>query len=94
MDAGSLVSLITGGAGAVAVLAVFLGLILSDKLHTSGEFRRMEQALQLEKEAHAETTRALAAAAERADAAVRASQLIADAFSGRRHASTQSQGES
>ena len=93
MDAGSVVSLISGGAGAIAILTLFLTLILSDKLHTDGEFRRMEQALQLEKEARAEATRALTAASERADAAVRASQLIADAFSGRGHASTQTPGE-
>lgn len=93
MDAGSVVSLISGGAGAIAVLTLFLTLILADKLHTDGEFHRMEQALQLEKQAHSETTRALIAAGERADAAVRASQLIADAFSGRSHASTQTTDE-
>jgi hypothetical protein len=76
-----LIGIITGSTGVVGVLAIFITLILSGKLHTEGEFDRVAKALELEKEAHAETTRALAAASERADAAVRASELIAEAFS-------------
>lgn len=80
MDAGSLTSLITGGIGALGVLGIFLALILSDKLHTDGEFRRMAAANARKDETIAELTRAVDAAAERAGAAVRASELIADAF--------------
>jgi hypothetical protein len=77
----SLTSLLTGGISAMAVMAIFLTLILSGKLHTSGEFDRTEGALTAEKQAHAETRKALTEAAARGDAAVRASELIADAFS-------------
>ena len=61
----------------------FLTLLLAGKLHTDDEFSRMSDALDKEKEAHEETRRALSLAGERADAAVKASELIADAFSAR-----------
>jgi hypothetical protein len=76
----NLQSIITGGTGAIVVMVVWLTMILSDKLHTDGEFSRVAEALQLEKTAHTETRKALEAAADRADAAVRSSELIADAF--------------
>jgi hypothetical protein len=88
VSAESLLQLLTGGAGAVAVLGIFLGLIVAGKLHTDEEMKRADQlaelrseALKTEQAAHAETRRALADAAARADAAVRASEMIADAFS-------------
>jgi hypothetical protein len=62
-------------------MTVFLTLILSGKLHTAAEFDRTDAALEREKQAHAETRKALTEAAARGDAAVRASELIADAFS-------------
>jgi hypothetical protein len=77
----SLTSLLTGGISAMAVMAIFLTLILSGRLHTAGEFDRTDAALEREKQAHDETRKALTEAAGRADAAVRASELIADAFS-------------
>jgi hypothetical protein len=61
-------------------MAVFLTLILSGKLHTDGEFSDKASALQKETDAHAETRRALEVAMERADSAVRATTLIADAL--------------
>lgn len=64
----------------MTVMVIFLTLILSGRLHTDAEFRRTEAALDKEKEAHDETRRALTAASERADAAIRASEVIADAF--------------
>lgn len=81
MSVESIASLIGGGTGATAVLVIFLTLLLAGKLHTDDEFSRMSDALDKEKEAHEETRRALALAGERADAAVKASELIADAFS-------------
>ncbi len=81
MDTSSLLSLITGGAGAVTILVVFLSLILSDKLHTDGEFQRLTQAAERKDQTIAELTKALDAASARGDAAVRASELIAGAFS-------------
>jgi hypothetical protein len=77
----SLTSLLTGGVSAMAVMAIFLTLILAGKLHTDGEFQREAQALDREKSAHEETRRALTEASARAETAVRASELIADAFS-------------
>jgi len=85
VDVNSLLSLVTGGAGAVTVLVIFLTLILSDKLHTDGEFQRLVEADVRKDETIEELTKALEAASERGDAAVRASELIASAFtSGRR----------
>jgi hypothetical protein len=78
----SLTSLLTGGISAMAVMAIFLTLILTGKLHTDGEFDRVSGALEQEKQAHTETRKALAEAAQRADAAVRASELIANAMTG------------
>ena len=80
MNIESLTSLITGGLGAVAVMAIFLTLILAGKLHTEPEFQRLETALDQEQAAHDETRRALTAASERADAAVQASELVVRAF--------------
>ena len=81
MSVESLTSLLTGGVSAMAVMAIFLALILSGKLHTDSEFGREAAALDREKLAHDETRRALAEASARADAAVRAAELMADAFS-------------
>ena len=81
MSVESLTSLLTGGISAVAVLGIFLALILADKLHTDAEFKREMEALDREKMAHAETRKALAEAAARADAAVRATEIIARALS-------------
>jgi hypothetical protein len=80
----SLTSLLTGGVSAMAVMAIFLTLILTGKLHTDGEFDREATALDREKAAHEETRKALAEASARADAAVRASEMIAGAFAAAR----------
>lgn len=68
----------------MGVLGIWLTLMVSGKLHSDDEFQRESAALEREKIAHDETRRALAAASERADAAVRASSLIADAFGARK----------
>lgn len=80
MSPEQLIGLITGSTGVVGVLTIFITLIMVGKLHTDGEFERVLNALEKEREAHKETERALEAASERADAAVRASEVIADAF--------------
>jgi hypothetical protein len=85
MTIDNLQSIITGGSGAIVVVVIWLTMIMSDKLHTDAEFRREAAALEKEKAAHDETRKALAEAAARADAAVRASELIADAFSSAGH---------
>jgi Tfp pilus assembly protein PilN len=76
----SLTSILTGGVSAMAVMGIFLTLILTGKLHTDGEFQREAAALDREKQGHDQTRQALAEAAARADTAVRAAQMIADAF--------------
>lgn len=80
MSVESLTSLLTGGISAIAVMAIFLTLILTGRLHTESEFERAIGALDKEKTAHEETRRALTEAGARADAAVRASEMIAAAF--------------
>lgn len=77
---GAVLPYITGAGGASAIALVWIGLFLSDKLHTDGEFRREAAALEQEKAAHGETRKALSEASARADVAVRASEMIADAF--------------
>ncbi len=80
MSAEGWVSLITGGAGAVTVLVTWLLCLLSGKIHTDSEFDREVQRGDLLQRALNEKDEALKAANERATAAVRASELIADAF--------------
>lgn len=81
MSAESIVSLITGGASGLGVLVIVFALVLGDKLHTDSEFRRVLDANEKKDQTIAELTKAVDAASARADAAVRASELIADAFS-------------
>lgn len=80
VSAESIVGLISGGSGALGVMVIWMILILSGKLHTDGEFSREAAALDREKTAHEETRRALSAANARADAAVQASTIIANAI--------------
>lgn len=74
------VSLLTGGVGAVATLVFFLSLILRGNLHTDGEFDRECAAHSRTQKALDDMTKAKEVADERADAAVRASSLVAEAF--------------
>ena len=91
MSAESIVGLISGGSGALGVMVIWMSLLLSGKLHTNSEVERLEKeldrevtALDRERAAHEETRRALAAADDRADAAVKASSIIADSLSAAR----------
>jgi hypothetical protein len=93
VSADSLVSLITGGLGALGVMGIWLALMVGGRIHTDSEFQREAQALEREKAAHDETRRALAAAAERADTSVRAASLIADALTGAHHREHAGSGE-
>jgi hypothetical protein len=74
------VSLITGGVGAVTVLAIFLSLILAGKLHTEGEFNREVRAHDKTRKALEDMTKSFEAASQRVDAAVRVSELVTEAF--------------
>lgn len=76
----SILSLVTGGAGALVVLALVSFAFYAAKLHSDAEFQREVRRGDLLQAAVAEKDKALEAANARADAAVRASELIADAF--------------
>lgn len=90
----SVETLLTGGVGAITVLVFFLALILNGKLHTDGEFdREVARGDRLEK-ALADMTKAKEVSDERADAAVRASSLIAEAFSSARDRRRDTRGHS
>lgn len=80
--------LFTGGVGATTVLVSWLLSLLTGRMHTDAEFEREVKAREaaerradvLERTVQ-EKDRALIEATSRADAAVRASEVIADAFS-------------
>lgn len=79
----SLVGLISGSGGALGVILVWLTLILAGKEHTNSEFERERERGDKLEEANEELQRALTAANARAEAAVRATEVIADAFRSR-----------
>lgn len=90
MGADQIVTLITGGAGGLAVAVIFLVLFTSGKIHSDAEFAREvergdreAEARQRLEEALLARGSALAEANARADAAVRSSELIASALLGR-----------
>lgn len=76
----SLLNLITGTAGALVVLALVAWAFYTGKLHSDKEFQREVRRGDTLQAAAAEKDKAITEAAARADAAVRASELIADAF--------------
>lgn len=83
----SILNLITGAAGGLVVLALVAWAFYAGKLHSDSEFQReVERRSEVERRADLleqtvkEKDKALDAAGGRADAAVRASELIADAF--------------
>jgi len=69
-----------------AALAV-LGLwwFATGKLHSDAEYRQVRHDLETERAAHEQTRAALAIASARADAGVRAAELVASAVEGARH---------
>lgn len=80
MSADSIINLISGGTGALGAVVIFLALILASKLHTDQEFQReVNRGDKLEANI-AEKDRTIVAMSERADAAVKASEVIANAF--------------
>ena len=76
----SYLALIQGGAGAIVVLALVAYFFFTGKLHSDSEFKREIAHRELLEATIAEKNEALKTAGDRADAAVRASELIADAF--------------
>jgi hypothetical protein len=93
-----LTSLIGGGTGALGVAAFFITMIVTGHLHTDAEMRRaddlirradevnqkQEAALERQRDALAETRRALAEASARADASIRATEVVASAMTSAR----------
>lgn len=76
----SVLALVQGGAGALIVLALVAYAFYSGKLHSDREFEREAKRADTLEAAMAEKDKALQEASARADAAVRASELIAGAF--------------
>lgn len=70
-----------------AALAL-IGLVMfaTGRLHSSAELDRAREDLETERKAHEQTRAALALANARADAGVRAAELVATAVEGARHA--------
>ena len=68
-----------------AVALIGLWMFTTGKLHSSAELDRAIADLDTERKAHNETRAALAIAGARADAGVRAAELVASAVEGARH---------
>jgi hypothetical protein len=68
-----------------AVALIGLWMFATGKLHSSAELDRAVAELDTERKAHNETRAALAIASARADAGVRAAELVASAVEGARH---------
>ena len=69
-----------------AALAIIgLWLFATGRLHSSDEMNRAITDLETERAAHEQTRAALAIASARADAGVRAAELVAQAVEGARH---------
>ena len=83
------ISLVTGGAGALVVMAAGLYQFSRNKLHSDGEFQRVVRALETEQEAHARTRETLAVANARADAGLKPAELIAAVISSQQRSISQ-----
>lgn len=68
-----------------ALALVGLWMFATGKLHSSAELKRVVGDLETERAAHDKTREALAIASARADAGVRAAELVASAVEGARH---------
>jgi hypothetical protein len=68
-----------------ALALVGLYLFATGRIHSDAELKHAYQELETERAAHEQTRAALAIAAARADAGVRAAELVASAVEGARH---------
>ncbi len=68
-----------------ALALVGLWAFATGRLHSSAEMNRVVEERETERKAHNETRAALAIASARADAGVRAAELVAGAIEGARH---------
>lgn len=85
LDAGTIQFLIDQ-APTAALALVFLYLFASGKIHSDAEHAQLRQDYETEKAAHELTRQAYALASARADAGVRAAELVAASLEGARHA--------
>lgn len=85
MDAGTIQTLISQ-APTAALALVFLYLFATGKIHSDAEHSRLRADYDAEKTAHEQTRTALALASARADAGIRAAELVAASLEGARHA--------
>lgn len=79
------VQLLVNQAPTAALALVGLWLFATGRLHSSAEMDRAVKDLETERAAHEQTRAALAIANARADAGVRAAELVASAVEGARH---------
>lgn len=77
--------LLISQAPAAALALVMLWLFVNGKLHAASELERAVKDLDTERSAHEQTRTALALASARADAGIRAAELVASAVEGARH---------
>ena len=80
------VAFLVNQAPTAALALVGLWAFAAGKLHSSAEMNRAVKDLETERAAHEQTRAALAVANARADAGVRAAELVASAVEGARHA--------
>lgn len=85
MDAGTVQFLISQ-APTAALALVFLYLFATGKVHSDAEYDQLRKDYETEKAAHEQTRAAYALASARADAGVRAAELVAASLEGARHA--------
>lgn len=71
-----------------ALALIGLWLFGTGRLHSDNELRQLRRDYDTERQAHDQTRAALAAANARADAGVRAAELVASAVEGARHGSS------
>jgi len=81
------VQFLVNQAPTAALALIGLVMFATGKLHSSAELDRAVADLDTERQAHNQTRAALAIANARADAGVRAAELVASAVEGARHGS-------
>jgi hypothetical protein len=78
------ISLVTGGSGALVVMAAGLYLFYKNKLHSHAEFMRLLKAFEDSEKAHSVTREALVLANARAEAGLKPAEIIAAVLSGQK----------
>ena len=85
MDAGT-VQFLLNQAPTAALALIILIMFIGGKIHSDAEYGQLRKDYETEKAAHEETRRAYQLATARADAGVRAAELVAASLEGARRA--------